>query len=230
MPVIAIDGVAGSGKSTLARSLARALELPYLDTGAMYRAVALACVQLNVDWNDEHAVTELCALLKIEVGDTPVSVEINGEVRELTPVRLNDEDVSAEIRGSAASQGASAVAVHPGVRAELIRRQQEWIAERGSCVVEGRDIGSVVCPNAEVKIYLTADQHERAERRSAQNSELAHQVIDLEELKKQIAWRDENDTTRGGLSQVEEAVVIDTTDLQPEETFQIALALVRERI
>jgi len=150
--VIAIDGPAGSGKSTVARELARQLGLAYLDTGAMYRAVAFAVLRRGIDPESRDETTAVAQQLAIEVSDSVVLVD--------------GVDASIEIRGQAVSQAVSAVAANPGVRSELVSRQREWTRERGGGVLEGRDIGTVVFPDAELKVYLTADPVERARRRA----------------------------------------------------------------
>lgn len=220
MAVVAIDGVAGSGKSTLARSLARELRWNYLDTGAMFRTLALAALRNNLDWDDPGQMTELAKTINVDIADVPPS-----EPGVPTTVLLDGEDVSREIREPQASEGSSRVAIHPGVRAELRRQQQVWIAEHPNCVVEGRDIASVVAPQAEVKIYLTAATKERAERRVDQTDGM----VDLQQVHEHITWRDEHDLTKGALEQVDDAVVIDTTNLAPEETLKVALGVVRAK-
>ena len=154
MTVIAIDGPAGAGKSTVAREVAARLGLARLDTGAMYRAVTLLVLHSGAEPGDEEAAASLAREMDLEVGEDRVV--------------LNGEDVTAAIRARAVDAAVSVVAAGAKVRAELVRRQRAWAAERGGGVVEGRDIGSVVFPDADVKVYLTADPFERARRRNAQ--------------------------------------------------------------
>jgi cytidylate kinase len=185
LPVIAIDGPAGSGKSTVSRALADRLGIDRLDTGAMYRAVAWATLDRHVDPTDQASVAELARTLDMTIGER---VEVDGT------------DVTAAIRSPEVSGAVSVVAANPGVRVVLVERQREWMAERGGGVVEGRDIGSVVFPDADVKIYLTATVGERARRRP-------------EEGGAALSRRDRLDSTREAspLGVADGARVIDTT-------------------
>ncbi|MEA2311756.1 MAG: CMP/dCMP kinase [Solirubrobacteraceae bacterium] len=189
--VIAIDGPAGAGKSTVARAVAQRLGFTYLDTGAMYRAVALAAAERG---EDAGAVAEA---LTIEVGDQ---------------VLVDGRDVTAAIRTPEVSAGASKVAADPRVRAALVRRQQEIVAE-GDWVAEGRDIGTVVAPGAEVKVFLTATAAERARRRAAQTGRPPELVL------KAMRERDQRDATadRTVLEPAPDAVPVDTTGLSLDE-------------
>ncbi|MDQ1437767.1 MAG: CMP/dCMP kinase [Acidimicrobiaceae bacterium] len=182
MRVIAIDGPAGSGKSTVARRLAERLGLDYLDSGAMYRSVALAALQQGVDPHDADAVAALAPGVVVEFGDAVRTPEVNAIV--------------------------SAVAAVPAVRTELVRRQREWADEHGGGVVEGRDIGTVVFPHAELKVFLTASAHERARRRGDETGEQDYDVVAAD-----LARRDDLDSTRetSPLKPAEDALVIDTT-------------------
>ena len=183
--VIAIDGPAGSGKSTVSRALAARLGIERLDTGAMYRAVAWAALDRSIDPGDRAAVAALARTLSIAVGER---VEVDGC------------DVTESIRGPEVSGAVSSVAANPDVRSVLVERQRQWVAERGGGVVEGRDIGSVVFPEAAVKIYLTASTEERARRRP-------------EEGAAAVARRDRLDRTRAvsPLGVATGARIIDTT-------------------
>lgn len=191
--VVAIDGPSGSGKSTVGRAVAERLGLEYLDTGAMYRAVAWAVLERGVAPGDEEAVAAVVDDLAIEVAGGGCSVD--------------GTDVSAAIRGPEVTGAVSAVASNPRVRTELVARQRRWIRERGGGVVEGRDIGSVVWPDAKLKVYLTADLEVRAARRAA---EVAGNE---DEVAASIARRDHLDSTRATdpLQQSGDAVVVDTT-------------------
>ncbi len=190
-PVIAIDGPAGSGKSTVSRALADRLGVDRLDTGAMYRAVAWAALDRGVDAGEPEAVAELARTIAISIGER---VEVDGT------------DVTEVIRGPEVSGAVSAVAANAGVRAVLVQRQRQWVVEHGGGVVEGRDIGSVVFPDAEVKIYLTASPDERARRRPEEDSAA-------------LSRRDRLDSTRSvsPLSVADGARVIDTTDRRVED-------------
>jgi cytidylate kinase len=191
LPVIAIDGPAGSGKSTVSRALASRLGLDRLDTGAMYRAVAWAALQRHLEPGDRPSVAELARTLEFSVGER---VEADGA------------DITEDIRGPEVSGAVSAVAANPDVRAVLVQRQRQWVAERGGGVVEGRDIGSVVFPDADVKIYLTASPHERARRRPEEGADA-------------LSRRDRLDTTRevSPLGVASGARVIDTTERAVED-------------
>ena len=186
MRVVAIDGPVGSGKSTVAKAVAERLDLPYLESGAMYRVVAWAAVQRGIDPEAGDEVTALAAELNMDVGERIV---------------VEGEDVTGELRSPAVGRAVSAVAATPGVRTELVRRQREWVTEHGGAVVEGRDIGSVVFPDAALKVFLTASAAERARRRS------------LDETADDLARRDLLDSTRAvsPLIVPQGAVVIDTT-------------------
>lgn len=199
MRVIAIDGPAGAGKSTIARALAARLGLQYLDTGAMYRAVTFAALRRGVDVDDVAAIGALAEGLELVVEDGRV--------------RVDGVDASSEIRSSAVTSAVSVVAANSSVRRELRSRQRDWVDERGGGVVEGRDIGSVVFPDAELKLYLTASPRTRAERRVAQAGG------DVDEIASAIAERDRLDSTRSDspLTEASGAVILDTTGLSVDE-------------
>lgn len=193
MTVIAIDGPAGAGKSTVARRVAEAVGIPYLDTGAMYRCVALQCLRGDIDPNDVASVSTIAEQVAIEL-DGPVVV-------------LNGEDVSQLIRTSEVAAIVSLIAVHSPVRDSMRRQQQQWIQKSGGGVVEGRDIGTVVFPDAEVKIFLTASPVERARRRVDQHGG------DIDEVAQSIAERDRIDSTRedSPLKPADDSVIVDST-------------------
>ncbi|HEX5714011.1 MAG TPA: (d)CMP kinase [Solirubrobacterales bacterium] len=208
--VIAIDGPAGAGKSTVARAVAAELGFTYLDSGAMYRCVALAASEAGIDLDDGEALGELAGGLAIGL-----------EGRE---VRLGERDVSAAIRAPEVSAAASRVSVHPRVREAMVARQQRLIAA-GSYVAEGRDIGTVVSPDAPLKVFLTASDEERARRRAAESGE------DIESVLAAQRRRDARDTERehGALRAAADAVELDTTGLSLEEVVGRVVGLARER-
>ena len=193
--IVAIDGPAGAGKSTVARALAERLGVPYLDTGAMYRAVTCAVLQAGIDPADETAVANLAGRTVVDVGRDHVTVD--------------GADMTAAIRSPEVTAAVSIVAAQSGVRALLREQQRSWVAGRGGAVVEGRDIGTVVFPDATLKVFLTASPRVRAERRVAQSGG------DIEEIAHSIAQRDHLDSTRDDspLRATGEYMVVDTSDL-----------------
>jgi CMP/dCMP kinase len=207
--VIAIDGPAGAGKTTIARALAARLGLEYLDTGAMYRAVTVAAMNRGLDVTDAGAVGALAREVTMEVGDRGVFVD--------------GLDATAAIRRPDVTRNVSAVAANSEVRAELRARQRAWAQERGGGVIEGRDIGTVVFPDAELKLYLTASPRVRAERRVAEAGG------DVDEIAAAIAARDLADSTRsdGPLAQAQGAEVVDTTGLSIEQVLDRIETLLR---
>jgi CMP/dCMP kinase len=208
--VIAIDGPAGAGKSTVARALATRLGITYLDSGAMYRCVALAALRADAELDDPLAVGVLARRLKIGLDDG----------RFL----LDGEDVGAAIRAPEVSAAASRVAVHPEVRAAMVERQQALIAA-GRYVAEGRDIGTVVSPDAPLKVFLTATAAERARRRAADTSESPEDVLTAQSA------RDDRDRDRehGALRPADDAVELDTTGRSVDEVVESIAALARDR-
>ena len=213
---IAIDGPAGAGKSTLARRLAGRLGFLYIDTGAMYRAVALWARRLGVAWDDAARLEQLARESRIELGP-------DGRVS------LNGEDVSEAIRDPEISEGASRVSAIPGVRRALVEKQQE-MGRQASVVMEGRDIGTVVFPEAEVKIYLDATPEERARRRM---KDLAARGVaaDFAQVLEEMKRRDQRDSTRADspLRQAPDAIYVDSTGMSEDEVEQALLKIVRER-
>jgi cytidylate kinase len=193
--VIAIDGPAGAGKSTVARQLAKRLGLEYLDTGAMYRAVTFAALRNGRSLDDAEAVAELARSCELEVGERGVFID--------------GVDATAAIRTAEVTAAVSKVAANSGVRTEMRARQQAWAAERDGGVIEGRDIGSVVFPDAEMKLYLTASPRVRAERRVAEAGG------DVDEIERAIAARDLLDSTRidSPLTEAAGSTFVDTTGL-----------------
>ncbi len=225
--VIAIDGPSGTGKSTVARRLAKTLHAGYLDTGAMYRIITLAVLDAGVDPEDSAAVAELLPQLTF---DTPTNPG-----RQVH--RLGDRDVSNEIRSQQVTLAVTPVSANPAVRVYLLDRQQR-IARSGRMVVEGRDIGTVVVPEARLKIYLTADAAERARRRHRQNAGVAARsggsadvTVDLAEVAQDLHRRDTKDSTRthAPLQAAADAVHIDSSELAVDETVARVLSLAHER-
>jgi CMP/dCMP kinase len=208
--VIAIDGPAGAGKSTVAHAVAAALGFTYLDSGAMYRCVALAGIDRGADLDDSEGMGVLARSLEIE---------LDGE-----RVGLDGDDVSAAIREPAVTEASSRVSVHPPVREAMVAKQRRLI-DRGRYVAEGRDIGTVVNPNAPLKVFLTASASERARRRAAQTGEDEAAVLAAQRR------RDARDEGRehSALRAADDAVEIDTTGLELSEVVENVVALARER-
>jgi cytidylate kinase len=217
--IIAIDGPAGSGKSTTAKILAQRLGYTFLDTGAMYRAVALFALRNGVSLEDANALAQIAARVKIEFKNDKEKGQM---------IFLNDEDVSEAIRTPEATHGSSAVAVHPGVRQEMVRRQQA-MGKKGSIVAEGRDTTSVVFTRADLKIFLNADLETRAQRRFLEIVRNGGTTT-LEEQKKLLVERDRNDTDRkeSPLVAVHDATVVDTTSMTIEEQVDMIILLARK--
>ena len=218
--MIAIDGPAGTGKSSVSRGLARALAARYLDTGAMYRIVTLAVLRAGIDLDDVDAVGAAAEDVDLAIGYDP------DEDRSY----LAGEDVSAEIRGDEVTKAVSAVSAVPAVRTRLVQLQRELATGQGSVVVEGRDIGTVVLPNADVKIFLTASAEERARRRNDQN--IASGLGDAyDAVLADVKRRDHLDSTRAvsPLRAADDALVVDTSDMTEPQVVVHLLRLVEER-
>jgi len=217
--IVAIDGPAGSGKSTVARGLARRLGVTYLDSGALYRAVTLAALERGLDLDDGDALGRLAEGLDIDLRERE-----HDNVRVL----LDGRDVSEEIRTPAVTGASSTVAAHQEVRRALLRKQRELISS-GDWVVEGRDIGTVVAPDAAIKVFLTADPAERARRRAA---ELRRRGIeaDADDVHRAIEQRDRLDSTRSAapLRRADDAIEIDTTGLDAEQVIERVAALAQQ--
>ena len=206
--IVAIDGPAGAGKSTVGRAVAEQLHLEYLDTGAMYRSVTFAALRRGLDPSDQEAVGALSEQIEIAV---------DGE-----RVLVDGVDATIEIRGREVTSAVSAVASNSRVRAEMVRRQRSWVAEHGGGVVEGRDIASVVFPDATLKLYVTASARVRAERRVAEIGG------DVDEVEASIIGRDRQDSTRADSPLIEAsgAVAVDTSDLSIDEVVAQVLELI----
>jgi cytidylate kinase len=205
--IVAIDGPAGAGKSTVGRAVAERLGLDYLDTGAMYRGVTFGVLRRGLDPSDTLAVARVAGAIELLVDDRGITVD--------------GVDASIEIRGREVTSAVSAVAANSAVRSELVRRQRDWIAARGGGVVEGRDIGSVVFPDATLKLYITASPRVRAERRVAEIGG------DVDDIKSSIIERDRKDSSRSDSPLVEAsgAVIVDTSGLSINEVVDQVLGL-----
>ncbi|MCU1489418.1 MAG: cmk, partial [Acidimicrobiaceae bacterium] len=213
MSFVAIDGPGGAGKSTVARALAARLGWERLDTGAMYRALTLAALRAGIDLADGEALAERARSMELVVDES---------------VLLDGEDVSAAIRTPEVSAAVSEVSAHLAVRAELVSRQRAWASQRSAGVMEGRDIGSVVLPDALLKVYLTADPEVRAARRGAEHGPDERGV---HRAAAALAARDRHDSNRGAspLTVAEGAMVVDSSGLQPEDVVDHLLAALAER-
>lgn len=216
---IAIDGPAGAGKSTIAKRLAKELGLIYVDTGAMYRAMAYYFIQHGIDSSDEEAIGEACGKVEITI------VYENGEQQ----VILNGENVNSCIRREEVGNMASATSVYPKVRTKLVELQQR-LAKTADVVMDGRDIGTVVLPDAQVKIYLTASVQTRAKRRYEELLEKG-QDCDLSRIEKDIEARDHQDMNRehSPLRQAEDAVLVDSSDMGIDEVVETIKQIYEDR-
>ena len=216
---IAIDGPAGAGKSTTAKETAKRLKYLYIDTGAMYRAVALLAIRQSVAFDDEKALTEIA-----EKADITLRQE-----GEKYLVFIDGEDVSEAIRRPEVGNAASPVSANPGVRQVLVEKQQA-MAAKGGVVMDGRDIGTVVLPDADCKIFLTASLDVRAQRRVLELQAKGLDV-DFEQVKKDVRERDERDSSRAAspLKQADDAVLIDSSDMTFEEVVSRIIRLAEAR-
>ena len=215
MIVIAIDGPAGAGKSTVGRAIARRLGLGYLDTGAMYRGVTFAVLRRGLDPSDTEAVGNVAERGEMTVaGVAPDGSHVDG-------LEVAGVDAGIESRGREVTAAVSAVAANSRVRAEMVRRQRDWVAEHGGGVVEGRDIGSVVFPDAALKLFVTASPRVRAERRVAEIGG------DIDEVEESIIERDRKDSSRDDSPLIEAtgSTLVDTSDLSIDEVVDHIVAL-----
>lgn len=220
-PILAIDGPAGAGKSTVVRQVAQKLRLLYLDTGAMYRAVTWLVLQSGIPIDDEAGVAELVSQCQIDISGDPTRMS----------VYINGEDVTQAIRSLEVTAHVSAIAAQPAVRRELVKRQQAY-GRRGGIVMDGRDIGTHVFPDAELKIYLTASVQERARRRQQDLQNQGQAEITLEALEQSIYERDLKDSTRrfAPLRKAADAIEIQTDDLTIDEVVARIIGLYREKL
>lgn len=218
---IAIDGPSGAGKSTMAKMVSKELGILYLDTGAMYRAVALKAIQSGVDTKDGEALSKMVENINIEI--------IYKDGHQL--VYLDGNDVTAQIRTSDVTVGASDVAVVPQVRMKMVELQRE-IAGKNSVVMDGRDIGTHVLPNADVKIFLTASVEDRTRRRYEELKEKGMLEKTFDELKQEMEYRDKNDSSRSlcPLKKADDAILLDTSGFPLEKSVRMILDIVRSRI
>jgi cytidylate kinase len=216
--IIAIDGPSGAGKSTLGRMLARELGLLYIDTGSMYRAAALAVIESTVNETDDIAVGSLAERIDIDLAGDP----------DLLKITLGGRDVSDRIRDEDVTHTSSIISTIPAVRRAMVNRQRE-LGERGA-VMNGRDIGTVVFPNADVKFFLTADLNERAERRLSEEREHNSEAT-YEQTLADITERDRRDTTRADspLIAADDAIVVDSTGMSIDDVFKKMMIIVRAR-
>jgi len=214
--IIAIDGPSGSGKSTLGRLLARELRLLYIDTGSMYRAVALATIDASIDPSDKEAVTSLANEIDIDLEGDPDSLK----------VLLNGRDVTDQIRTESVTAMSSIVSTIPGVRRAMVERQRA--IGKGGAVLNGRDIGTVVFPDADFKFFLTANPNERAERRYKEDQLTASSSATLAETLADMIERDRRDSTRADspLKAADDAIVVDSTGKSIDEVFKEIMARV----
>jgi CMP/dCMP kinase len=217
---VAVDGPAGTGKSSVSRGLARELQARYLDTGAMYRIVTLAVLRAGINPDDQRAVAATASTVKLSVGFDP----------DEDHSYLDREDVSTEIRGDAVTRAVSAVSSVPAVRTRLVALQRSMAQGKDSVVVEGRDIGTVVLPDADVKIFLTASPETRARRRNDQNV-AAGLPDDYEGVLADVRRRDHLDSTRAvsPLRAAADALVVDTSAMTESEVIAQLLQLVKQR-
>lgn len=221
-PVIAVDGPAGSGKSSVCRGAAQRLGLRYLDTGAMYRAMTWAMLDAGIDVDDAAAVADAAGDVVITSGTDPLAPTIH----------VGATDVAGPIRGDAVTGAVSAVSAVPAVRERLVAIQRDEVAAARAAgegiVVEGRDITTVVLPDADLKVFVTADPAVRAARRAAQDVDLGKAAVDVRQTETALRERDAKDSSRetSPLAQAEDAVVLDTTDLTLDEVIDRVCALV----
>ncbi len=217
---VAIDGPSGAGKSSVARLAAKELGFVYIDTGALYRSVGVAAMMRDIETTDNAGVISMLPEIKIDLDF------IDG----LQHVYVNGEDVSEDIRKPEASMAASNVSAIPEVRAFLLDLQKD-MAKSHDCILDGRDIGTVVLPDAQVKIFLTASAQERANRRYKELTEKGHSV-DYNALLEEIIQRDYNDSHREAapLRQAEDAVLLDSSDINLEQTVARTVAIIKEKV
>ncbi len=221
--IITIDGPAGSGKSTIAKILARELRLKYIDTGAMYRAITLAVIRSGIDYNDEKSILKLTRKIKLELDSGSMDED------KYTAIKINGADVTNDIRSKEVGAAVSIISRLSGVRKYLVSLQRKFI-EGGNAILEGRDTGSVVCPDATLKIYLTASLEERIKRRDLQVRKKG-QLLKRNTIEKEITSRDKIDSSRKDSPLVipQNGIIIDTTKLSIREVVDKIKKLYLER-
>jgi len=221
--VIAIDGPAGAGKSTVARKLARSLRLNYLDTGAMYRSLTLKAMRQHLDLNDEEGLAKLSREMDFET-------EYRAVKRPPYRILMDGEDVTAKIRTREVSAHVSQASSHLAVRREMVKKQRR-LAEDGGIVVEGRDVGTVVFPRADIKFFITASLKERSKRRYREMKKEGHDVS-LKSIQQEMVRRDRMDYTRAHnpLKKAPDAIEVDTTSLSTTQVTRKLLRMIRERL
>ena len=219
-PIIAIDGPAGAGKSTVTRSIGHQLRLLYLDTGAMYRAVTWLVLEQGIAIDDETAIAELVSQCEIELIDQD----------DCYQVRINNQDVTQAIRSANVTANVSAIAAQTAVRRTLMKKQQNY-GQKGGIIAEGRDIGTHVFPEADLKIFLTASVRERAKRRQKDLKDRGQGDVSLQQLEQAIRERDHQDSTRkiAPLRQATDAIEIQTDDLTISDVVEKIIALYKEK-
>lgn len=218
---VAIDGPASAGKSTVAKLVAKKFNYVYCDTGAMYRVVTLAALNRGISMDDADQISELAKQIKISFAP--------GDPEQ--KVFLNDEEVTTDIRQGRIDKNVSAVAAIPAVRTEMTNQQRK-IAAEGGIVMDGRDIGSTVLPNAPVKIFMVATAYERARRRYVENQAKGIATVSLEELQREIELRDQKDSSRktSPLVQAPDAIRVDTTELTIDQVVDKISAIIKKTL
>jgi pantoate ligase/cytidylate kinase len=227
-PIVAIDGPAGAGKSTVSRQVAQRLDLLYLDTGAMYRALTWLVLESGIAIDDEPSIAELASQCEIELDAQPTPTEKQATA---ISVSINGQDVTQAIRSLEVTSKVSAIAAQPVVRNELVRQQRRY-GKNGGIVIDGRDIGTYVFPDAELKLFLTASVQERARRRQQDLKKQGKDTISLDKLEQAIYDRDLKDSTRtlAPLRQAEDAIEIQTDNLSIAEVVDRIVQLYQERL
>ncbi len=225
---IALDGPSGAGKSTIAKTIAKELNYIYLDTGAMYRAFGLFAIQHGIDFSNEKYAFERDKAIRELLNDFNLDIRyIQGEQK----VIVNGKDCTGEIRTPEVSLAASKVAVVPAVRKRMVELQRN-IAARSNVVMDGRDIGTYVLPNAQIKIFITASSVARAKRRFQELQEKGNQDVTFEQVHADMQFRDKNDSSRAfaPLSRAQDATLLDTTNLNLQESLEVVRRIIMRKL